>query len=125
MNFNGVSVPETDPKQGSPVSAPGKADGRTEQEVKIKEAAPAEAADQFNRDELEEAVRRVSEFATNLQRTLQFRVDDITGRQVVTVIDSETEQVIRQIPSEEMLTLSQRLEQLRQEGSSLLLNALV
>ena len=75
-----------------------------------------EATDTVSRENLEEAVRNVSEHVQNLQRTLQFRVDDISGRSVVTVLDTETEEVIRQIPSDEMLVLSHKLAQLREQG---------
>lgn len=41
---------------------------------------------------------------------LRFRVDDDTGEVVVKVVDQMSGDVIRQIPSEEMLVLKQRLE---------------
>jgi len=40
---------------------------------------------------------------------LSFSVDSITKQTVVTVVDSETGQVIRQIPSEAMLKISQQI----------------
>lgn len=48
----------------------------------------------------------------DMQRGLRFSVDDSSGRIVVKVIDLDTEEVIRQIPSEEMLTI------MRQAGDS-------
>jgi flagellar protein FlaG len=45
----------------------------------------------------------------NLQRELQFSVDDQTGRTVIKVLDSETDTVIRQIPPEEILDLARKL----------------
>ena len=44
-----------------------------------------------------------------MQRDMDFSVDDKTGRFVVKVIDSQTKEVIRQIPSEEMLAISRHL----------------
>ena len=41
---------------------------------------------------------------------LQFSVDQNTGKTIVRVVDSETKQVIRQIPSEEMLELSRAID---------------
>jgi flagellar protein FlaG len=41
---------------------------------------------------------------------LQFSVDKDTHSTVVKVIDSETNKLIRQIPSEELLSISKRLE---------------
>ena len=72
-----------------------------------------ESTVQNNMENLQEAIRKVSEYTQNLQRKLQVRVDGVTGKQGVTVIDSESEEVIRQIPSQEMLVLAQKLEQLQ------------
>jgi len=44
---------------------------------------------------------------------LSFRVDEATKDVVVTVIDPETKDVIRQIPPEEVLRLAERLDSVR------------
>ncbi len=59
--------------------------------------------------ELGQAVDELNGFVQSVQRQLQFRVDDTTGRTVVKVIDRETDEVIRQIPPEEVLRLAQYL----------------
>jgi len=60
-------------------------------------------------EKLHVAVSQINDHVQNIQRNLQFTVDDITGKDVVTVVDSETEQVIRQIPSEEVLEVARRI----------------
>ncbi|MCQ4287222.1 flagellar protein FlaG [Pseudomonas stutzeri] len=47
------------------------------------------------------------------QRNLTFNVDDSTGDVVVQVLDGDSGKVIRQIPSEEILRLSERLDEMR------------
>jgi len=54
-------------------------------------------------------VHQLETQSQSLRRDLQFSVDDSTGRVIVTVTDSETNEVIRQIPSEELLALSRHL----------------
>jgi len=44
---------------------------------------------------------------------LKFTVDDKTGTVVVRVVDTETDQLIRQIPSEEMLAIARNMEQMQ------------
>ena len=66
---------------------------------------------------LDKVVSQLNIYAQNLRRDLQFSVDESTGHVVVTVIDSETQEVIRQIPPEELLALSQHLAE-RHENSS-------
>lgn len=51
----------------------------------------------------------LAEFQRSIDRDLQIRVDDVSGRTVVTVIDPGTEEVIRQIPAEEVLRSSEAL----------------
>ncbi len=56
-------------------------------------------------------LQRLSEglesFARSINRDLRFRVDEASGRTVVTVLDGETKEVIRQVPSEELLRMAQ------------------
>jgi flagellar protein FlaG len=48
--------------------------------------------------------------ATNL--SLQFKVDDSTKEVVVKIVDNETGELVRQIPSEEMLSFIKRMQEL-------------
>lgn len=61
--------------------------------------------------QVKQAVSRLNDFVQNLRRDLQFRVDQDSDRVVVTVLDSESGEVIRQIPSEEVLAVAKSLEQ--------------
>jgi len=66
--------------------------------------------------DLQQVLQASSRFFQEHQQQLSFSVDKISGRMVVSVIDSKTSEVIRQIPSEEMLEMSQRLHQLIDEN---------
>lgn len=59
------------------------------------------------------AVERFQSLVQDLQRNLNFSVDDSSGEVVVKVIDGESGKLIRQIPSEDLLRLSERLEDMR------------
>ena len=61
--------------------------------------------------DVERAVQRLNEIMSESQRSLRFQVDEISGRTVITVLDSETKEVVRQIPSPEWLEVVRRLEQ--------------
>lgn len=62
---------------------------------------------------LESAVKDISEQAQSLQRALQFHIDENSGRTIITVIDKETDEIIRQIPPEDVLSVA---EQFRRGG---------
>ena len=70
---------------------------------------PAEAKPQERQMVVIEAASKIASLVQNVSRELRFSVDDGTGRTVLTVTDRNTEQVIRQIPGEEVLELAERL----------------
>jgi flagellar protein FlaG len=63
--------------------------------------------------QIETAVSQLSEFVQTNNRKLNFSVDEGSNKQVVRVTDAESGQIIRQIPSEEVLKLSERLQDLQ------------
>ena len=65
-------------------------------------------------------ITRLNDYVQNIRRRLEFRVDEATNRTVVTVIDKDTQEVIRQIPSETALKLVRRLSSLQGHSGSLL-----
>lgn len=77
----------------------------------------AKKASQGNRKEspmsLEKAVDKSNDMAKVMNSQLRFQVDDKSGQVIVQVINKETKEVIRQIPSEEMVKLASRAEDLR------------
>jgi flagellar protein FlaG len=69
--------------------------------------------------QLGEAATVVESFLQGQNRNLAFSIDENTERSVVTVLDSDSGDVIRQIPSEEILVLAKRIQELQQDiGSS-------
>jgi flagellar protein FlaG len=60
-------------------------------------------------EELKHAARQLETFMQSMNRYLEFRVDEDSGRTVVTVKDKNTGETIRQIPSEEVMRLAQNL----------------
>lgn len=67
---------------------------------------PVSAAD------VERAVQRLTELMSETQRSLRFQVDEISGRTVITVLDETTHEVVRQIPSPELLAVMRHLERI-------------
>ncbi|MDR9426322.1 MAG: flagellar protein FlaG [Marinobacter sp.] len=63
------------------------------------------------REDLSDAVSQLNDFVQNVQRDLQFEVDNDLGQTVVKVVDQQTQEVIRQIPDEVALRLAEKLQQ--------------
>jgi flagellar protein FlaG len=68
-----------------------------------------EAKDMKDSDNLKQAVSKLNDYVQNVQRNLQFSIDKESGATVVKVIDSKSEKIIRQIPTEETLRLARSL----------------
>lgn len=65
------------------------------------------------REAIDEAVDKVSDALKIVARSLQFSVDEDTGRTVIRITDSATQEVIRQMPSKEFLEISKAMEKLQ------------
>jgi flagellar protein FlaG len=70
---------------------------------------------------LDDAVRELNSHIQNVQRNLQFDLDDESGHTVVRVLDAETDEVIRQMPSEEVLALARHIKSMTEKGQGLFL----
>jgi len=70
--------------------------------------------DVVNPAEISQAVNQLNDHIQNISRDLEFTIDEELNRTIITVYDSETEEVIRQIPPDEVLALARYLES---EGS--------
>ena len=55
---------------------------------------------------------QINEFLKSSGSEVQFTVDSESNRVVVRIIDGETKEVIRQVPSEEMLAISNSLDRM-------------
>ncbi len=75
----------------------------------VEKTEQAEKAEE-PREPLNEMVSELNNLVRDLHRELQFSVDDKSGETVIKVVDSKTDEVVRQIPSEEVVRLRQRLE---------------
>jgi len=65
--------------------------------------------------EVDDALNVVNKAAVFEQRSLSFMMDEASGRSIIKVIDRSTEQLIRQIPSEELLKVAQDIKRLQDE----------
>lgn len=72
-------------------------------------AAPAQAAPATTHAELKAAVDAANQQLDQSNRELAFVFDDKLGRMLVKIVDTRTNTVIRQVPSEEMLAAARAL----------------
>lgn len=106
-NFGGGAPQPAAPAASAPrVAAP-----QTAPEAVVSATPPAEQAP--SKEQVQQAIQAISKsVASSSASNLQFSVDDDTGKTVVRVVDKTTGDVIRQIPSEEVIALSKAMDQM-------------
>jgi len=62
------------------------------------------------RERLESSISQLNDLVKSVQRDLQFSIDVSSGKTVITVVDTTTAEIIRQIPSDEVLALARNIE---------------
>lgn len=101
----GASIPIT---SGKTLPAP--------EQGRVQSATPkdGEPAQQLNSVELNKLVDQANEVLSGRFSDLRFTVAEGTNVNVIRIEDSETGELIRQIPSEEMLAIARAFDELRQ-----------
>jgi len=70
-----------------------------------------------NTEDLNAAVEKINKQLQVDQRGLAFSVDEASGRDVVSILDTKSKEVIKQYPTEEVLKLAADLGELAEGGS--------
>ncbi|MBK7899009.1 MAG: flagellar protein FlaG [Azonexus sp.] len=76
-------------------------------------AQKSEARDEPDAKTVRDAVERVKKFVESAASDVQFSVDEDSGIRVIKVVDKETKEVIRQMPSKEVVELAKALDKLQ------------
>lgn len=69
-------------------------------------------AEKLSKEEITALVEELNKAMQMVGTTLAFYVDEHTKKTVVKVLDAQTHEVIRQIPPEQMLEISQKISEL-------------
>lgn len=80
---------------------------RLSQLRQLQRLSQKESPSEASREQIEGAVATIQDFVQSVQRSINFALDDSSGRVVVKVTDSGSGDVIRQIPSEEALQMAE------------------
>lgn len=78
-------------------------------QIRIDQANSLKESRQSQQQKLEMLVERLDTFVSTFNKGLSFRLDEESGRNIITVYEVSSGDVIRQIPEKEMLELAQQL----------------
>jgi flagellar protein FlaG len=79
------------------------------------EAKAPPKVEEFEPQDLAKALDDLAKFVEKLGRDLNFRMDDQLDKTIITVLDSGTNQIVRQIPSEEVVSIARQINDSLQE----------
>ena len=79
------------------------------QQVADKIAAKVVDKEVLTPEQLQKVAQQLQDFIGNINRGLEFSVDKDSGRDVIKVIDKSSGDLVKQFPSEEVLTLVAKL----------------
>lgn len=68
-----------------------------------------------NSEAVKASIDSINQFISEYQRTVKFSIDGDTNQTVIKVINTATDEVIRQMPSEEVIALAKIIENLASE----------
>ena len=117
MSDLSFSIPRTGLAVSEAVSSSTKVDISNTAKAELSAELKAEKAEKAKKEEqalpaedVEVAVGEINAFVQSLQRNLSFTVDDQLGQEIISVTDVETDEVIRQIPSLELVVLRKKMD---------------
>jgi flagellar protein FlaG len=67
---------------------------------------------QPSKEAIAKAANDIQNFVKDMGRNLNFSVDEVTGYNIVRVINPETNELVRQLPSEELLKIARNMQDL-------------
>ncbi len=113
MDIQSITAPSAARISSQPVVRVRPTDAQTAVQATPPVAVPADA------NAIKQAAVELNNMLKSLTSAIEFTVDTRSEKIVVHIVDSETNEEIRQIPSEEMMTLARSIERM----SSLLIKS--
>jgi flagellar protein FlaG len=100
---------------GTPAPLPAAPQGAPAPAVKVAVVVPEPAVQQQpSQEQVKKAVESMKQMIeTAAPNSLQFSIDDDTGKTIVRISDAQTGEMIRQIPSEELLEIARSLDRMQ------------
>ena len=75
----------------------------------------AQKTEKESAEEIEQAFAEISEFMNVYNRNVNFSMDEKSEKTVIKVFDSDSQELIKQFPSEDLIKLAQKIRELRQD----------
>ena len=77
------------------------------------EVVKAEAPNKLSPEDMREVIEVANAALKNANNSLQFQIDESLEQPIVSVVDQDSGEVIRQLPSEEIVRISRSIDSMR------------
>lgn len=67
---------------------------------------------------VDQSIESVANFVNSVNKNVDFLVDEDSGRTIIKVIDVESQELIKQFPSEEIISMAKRIKELQEQITS-------
>lgn len=81
-----------------------------EKQTSAEKESPSEKEPAASEQEIAETITEMNRFLDSMKRNISFSIDEELGSSVIVVKDSENDEVIRQLPSEELIVLRKKMD---------------
>ena len=100
-------------KNAAEIEAAKNLENRSRDVAQVKETAKLAAEQSFSVDQMKDTVEKLKAALPDKASSLDFRVDEVLNRPVVSVIDKKSGEVVRQLPSHEVVRAAHNIEIMR------------
>ena len=111
--LNSTSIYATSAATASTVQKTSIADAEVVPPLIIPVAQSKTANKPESEEQIKQAVQDIQGAVDNLAHNLRFSIDEDTGRTIIKVMDAHTDEVIRQIPTEEAIEIARTLDKIQ------------
>ncbi len=109
--YSQISVPSVEKNPVPAVKETKDLTKSTKKEDQKLQSPPEEETDSaVSQDEIDAAIVALEDLNRHFETHLNFSKDESTGDTIVKIINSETDEVVRQIPSEEILRIASKMQ---------------
>ena len=100
-------------KHAAEIEAAKNLENRSRDVAQVKETAKLATEQSFSVDQMKDTVEKLKAALPDKASSLDFRVDEVLNRPVVSVIDKKSGEVVRQLPSHEVVRAAHNIEIMR------------
>jgi flagellar protein FlaG len=112
MASSGLTKPASTPTDAQRTQTPVASNSSNVASVKSSQSQPAVSVAAVTDEQVAQALEQIKDALGNMTQDLNFSIDEETGKTVVKIIDTASQEVIRQFPTEDAIAIARSLDKM-------------